>query len=888
MDLYEGETLREKIERGPLPVEEGMGIAVQIIQGLARAHEKGIVHRDIKPANIFVSNDGIVRILDFGLAKLSGQSRITREGSTLGTAAYMSPEQARGDEVDQRTDIWAMGAVLYEMFTGQLPFKTEYQTALIYSILNEDPEAPTAIREEIRDELEALILRALEKDSGARYASGSKMLAALQEQQLSGPSPIMPGDPRRILNQILKRPIMASGLVVIVLGGVAAGAWMLERSAKVSHAREELLPQVQAALQENPYNIPFEMYAVAQEARQSIQDDPEFMEVWTDIAASVSVITDPPGASVRVRQFGSTDEEWQLLGVTPLDSVELPRSYLQWRIEKEGYESRDDVMTTFASISGRFAPAAYDISLDRIGSIPEGMVRVSRDTSLGAFFMDRYEVTNSQYREFVRAGGYVDRSFWSEPFMENGREISWEEAVTRFVDATGRPGPATWRGGGYADGEDDHPVTGISWFEAAAYAEFAEKRIPSVDHWGAAARWQGAGRYLIHEYLLPASNFSGAGPRPIGAGMWFGPYGLLDMAGNAREWCWNESPKGRCLRGGAWDDATYMYWNITQASPFDRSAKNGVRCMSIPAGSSPPPSAFEPMTPDEEYDIKKVEQISEDVFRIYRDQFAYDRIPPEAATEFRRESAEDWVTEKVSFNNFNTGERMSAYLFLPRNVVPPYQTVVYFPGAGATRVSSSEHIEERPEFVRNIRYIVKSGRAVVHPIAVAMYERVISDSAWDAMGPHQFVDYRVRLVREYKRTIDYLESRSDIDTSRLAYLGMSWGARYGNVILAVEDRFKAAILQVGGVRLEPDERPEVRQLYYTPRITVPVLMLNGEYDMTFPLELNVKPMFEMIGTPEEHKRLKIYPTDHFIPPDELLKESLAWLDTYLGPVQYKK
>jgi dienelactone hydrolase len=230
---------------------------------------------------------------------------------------------------------------------------------------------------------------------------------------------------------------------------------------------------------------------------------------------------------------------------------------------------------------------------------------------------------------------------------------------------------------------------------------------------------------------------------------------------------------------------------------------------------------------------------------------------------------------------------MSVYLFLPKNAVPPFQTVVYFPGSWAARSTPSENIDKSSAFIRNVQYLMKSGRAVVHPITIDMYERARSGSRERPMGPHQFLDYRVRIVREYRRTLDYLESRSDIDSNRLAYYGMSWGGAYANLILAVEERFKGAILEVGGLRLESRVRPEVRMLYYTPRISVPVLMLNGEYDMLFPLELNVKPMFEMIATPEEHKRLKVYQTDHFIPPDEFLKETLAWLDKYLGPVQYK-
>ena len=149
MAYYEGETLREKIEREPLKLEEAVDIAVQVAQGLAQAHEKGIVHRDIKPANIFLTDDGLVKILDFGLAKLAGNTKLTKDGSTLGTVAYMSPEQTRGDFVDFHTDIWSLGVVLYEMLTGQLPFRGDYEQAIMYAILNSEPEPAETIRKEL-------------------------------------------------------------------------------------------------------------------------------------------------------------------------------------------------------------------------------------------------------------------------------------------------------------------------------------------------------------------------------------------------------------------------------------------------------------------------------------------------------------------------------------------------------------------------------------------------------------------------------------------------------------------------------------------------------------------------------------------------------------------
>ena len=179
MEYLGGETLKKKIERGPLKVEEAIDVAIQVAHGLTKAHEHGIVHRDIKPANIMVTTDGVAKIVDFGLAKLSGQARLTRTGSTLGTAAYMSPEQARGEEIDQRTDIWSLGVVLYEMLTGLCPFRSEYGQALIYSILNEEPAPLGSLRPDIPAEMERLVQKAMAKDRVERFRNAGELLAEL-------------------------------------------------------------------------------------------------------------------------------------------------------------------------------------------------------------------------------------------------------------------------------------------------------------------------------------------------------------------------------------------------------------------------------------------------------------------------------------------------------------------------------------------------------------------------------------------------------------------------------------------------------------------------------------------------------------------------------------
>jgi non-specific serine/threonine protein kinase len=181
MSYYEGGTLKDTIREKPLASSKAIEIAVQVARGLAEAHEKGVIHRDIKPANIMMTAKGQVKIMDFGLAKLSGGEGITEIGIPMGTVAYMSPEQARGRDIDHRTDIWSLGVVLYEMISGQLPFKGENAHAIIYSILNEEPVPVTSIRPGIGSPLERTINKALTKDPDSRYQAAGDLLADLME-----------------------------------------------------------------------------------------------------------------------------------------------------------------------------------------------------------------------------------------------------------------------------------------------------------------------------------------------------------------------------------------------------------------------------------------------------------------------------------------------------------------------------------------------------------------------------------------------------------------------------------------------------------------------------------------------------------------------------------
>ena len=175
MEFVEGDSLDKKIESGPLKLEEALDIGGQIAKGLEAAHKKKIYHRDIKPQNVIVGDDGHVTVMDFGLAQLADRSRLTRDGTTLGTVAYMSPEQTEGSGTDHHTDIWSLGVVLYEMITGRLPFKGDYDQAVMYSILNEQPEPMTGLRTGVPMELEAAAAKCMAKATKDRYGAVAEL-----------------------------------------------------------------------------------------------------------------------------------------------------------------------------------------------------------------------------------------------------------------------------------------------------------------------------------------------------------------------------------------------------------------------------------------------------------------------------------------------------------------------------------------------------------------------------------------------------------------------------------------------------------------------------------------------------------------------------------------
>ena len=869
MELIEGETLRARLRAGPLSPDEALDIVTQASRAVAAAHEKGIVHRDLKPENVMIRRDGYVKVLDFGLAVLrhgisAEQSRLTAGSfetvlaTSAGTPAYMSPEQIDGRPLDARSDIFSLGVVLCEALTGTNPFARPgvIETA---SAISRTPAPAAEVTRELRPDLGAVIVRALQKDPSERYQTASDLVIDLRSSVTAAlPTP-------RARN--LSRWHLAAAVLVIAAVG-AWGAAAYRRTERLHWVREQAIPEIVRLTEADQSAAAFR---VIQTAEEYLPADPDLAKAIAGATRTVSIQSSPPGAVVEVEDYLFPKEGWLRLGTTPIEKSRIPGGYLRWKVSKPGV---GELIT---------APATRDsmrFDLETAGKAPSGMVPVSGGTwadslafvgwlgpyELPPFFIDRFEVTNRQYQDFVDNGGYTAREYWKQPFISGGRELPWAKAMEQLRDATGRPGPSTWEAGHYPEGKGDFPVTGVSWFEAAAYAEFAGKSLPVL------AQGYKAASMNFDKYVVRLSNLSGA-VAPVGQYEGLGEYGTYDLVGNVREWDANAS--GDSLRYILGRQASS--YGPEALSPFDRSPLNGFRCVKnggpIPGEAAAPRDFLH-------RDFAKASPASDEVFRVYRNLYSYDKSPLHATIDGAPAEAPDWTMQKITFDAAYGNERMAAYLFLPRHTPPPFQTVVFFPSARVNFLPSSEALGD----LSFMDYVVKSGRAVIYPIYKNLYERRAKMPALP--GPTFQREILVDWSKDLGRSIDYLESRPDIDKARIGYLGVSQGGAYGVILAAIEDRLKAVVFLDGGFFQQERPIAGLDQADFAPRLTKPVLMVNGRYDATFPYESAQLPLFNMLGTAAADKRHVTFDTPHDVRQrrTDLVAAVLAWYDKYLGRI----
>jgi formylglycine-generating enzyme required for sulfatase activity/dienelactone hydrolase/predicted Ser/Thr protein kinase len=858
MELVDGLPLDKALAQGALPVPTALDYATQIASALEAAHASGIIHRDIKPANIVITKDGRAKVLDFGLAKLverpsdeATMSGMTRPGIIVGTAAYMSPEQAQGHTVDARSDIFSFGAVLYEMLAGRRPFSGTSDVGVLTSILRDQPPPVRTLRHDVPADVEPIVTRAMQKDAAARYQNAGAMRADLARTHAALTRPP---------DTVWRRPSVLIPAALLLAGVVVFAGWQAIHARRVRYARGEGLHEIDR-LQNSGRSILAVQKAVALE-RYAPDDVRRVRETWLDF----NVITEPADALVEVKNYGDLEGGWLPLGRTPVHD-RLPFGYYRLRLTKPGYKP----LEVSAGI-GR-----SPVVLTPEASAAPGMVFVpggaytagnAPPVQLPDYWIDQLEVTNAQFKAFVDAGGYRDAKYWKAPFREQGRTLTFDEAVARFRDATGQPGPATWELGSYPEGQADFPVGGISWFEAAAFAQFAGKSLPSVYHW-----YRASGVDEMYSDVLQLSNFDGKGPVKTGARQGLGPWGTLDMAGNVKEWTANEATGTgrRYILGGGWNEPNYRFVEQDAQDAWGRYPTYGLRLVKNLGPAEHTAAPITSVTPDP----ASVVPVDDAVFESLKGFYSYDRTPLNVKVEHVDDSSPYWRREKVSFDAPFGTDRTPAYVFLPKNAKPPFQTIVLFPNAYARQVSSSASLD-----LGTFEFLIRSGRALIYPVYQGTFERRANVPA--PLTRSITRDLNVQWGKEVRRVVDYLETREDVDASKLAYFSISMGAYFGPIPVALEPRLKAAVFASGGLRYNAP--PETQSANFMPRVKVPVLLVNGKEDFSVPLAAQRR-YYELLGTPPEHKKHVALEGGH-VPQDirGLFREVLDWYDKYLGPV----
>ncbi|MBW2397289.1 MAG: SUMF1/EgtB/PvdO family nonheme iron enzyme, partial [Deltaproteobacteria bacterium] len=650
-----------------VPLATRLEIVAQVAEALEAAHSVGVLHKDLKPANILIreeTSSGKPRacLTDFGIGLVTSRAALESPGVTsvgltetlvssdsttgAGTRLYMAPEVIEGRAATPQSDIYALGVLLYQMVGG------DFSHSL----------APGWEREVGDESLLADITECVDGDPERRLAHASELAERLRGL----------GSRRHRLRARRGRRLALTGAVVlglVLLVGLF-GAGLLQQRAKIRWAQETAIPRIGELVTQEAY---FEAFALAEEARVYLPNDPTLNQWRARASNTISVHTEPAGAEVFVRRYSDTDAAWQSLGPTPLDELRLPLGLFRWRVEKEGYEPVEiarfvvdpSIKEFRKKTRGIEGDPTYDIDLElsASGSLPPGMIAVEaakRGASITAsgpsatvlmplarFLIDRTEVTNAQFKEFVDAGGYRNPEYWKEPFVHEGHTLAFGEAMQRFRDSTGRPGPATWMLGDFPEATADFPVGGVSWFEASAYAAFRGKDLPTVHHWRRAAEFPDTG-YDIAPALISLSNFDGAGPAPVASHPGISVSGASDMAGNVREWSSTALGDGRFLIGGAWNDASYEFNSFLFAhhSPWERAPQNGFRCVQYLSGAGL--DELQKPIDAPEIDIERAMKFSfsDEVWAVIKNSAAYDPTALDPILERVEENASgriEWI-----------------------------------------------------------------------------------------------------------------------------------------------------------------------------------------------------------------------------------------------------
>jgi serine/threonine protein kinase/predicted esterase len=861
---------------------------------------------------------------------------LTETGVLPATRSYASPEHLSGHVCTLASDVYSLGVILYELLVGVHPFltsdcrlgtsdaiadprvSTPYQTLVSLRDRKSRPNRPTvadrteeaasdaileiawhrsttvpSLLKQVRGDIANIVMTAIRKDPSRRYNSARDIADEL-DRCLEGRPVRACGDSiayhvgraiRRNVAHILVAILVLSQLILVPLGI----AWHREALREAEETRRQVAEEVRREKKAREDTVPlikvlhnrrkfFHGYYAALDALHTLPDHGELQELFDNMTEDVKVCSVPSGAEIWIRPSSDPEIAWKYVGKTPFQG-RLPRAVLHWRFRIPGL--RDVVVSRHVN---HFSKRPIDLLAN--DQAPAGMIPVPGGSEAliyasaervkidAPYYLGKYEVTNAEFERFRAASGYLRSELW--PRIErDGVEVTLAEAREQFqlfMDSTGQVGPSTWENGRYPAGHAAHPVSGVSWYEAMAYARFAESSLPTVYHWYAAADT------MRLAAVVPNSNLLSAAAVPVGTFRGIGAHGTFDMAGNVREWTSTETEDGqRYLLGGMWSDQPYMFNEPVARPPLDRSPGNGIRCVRYTEPVAQQLTVSRHLTVR---DFSRIEPCSDIEFEQFIvPTFADTERPLEVVIKSDSTRFGYRCLELSFLSAYDDKTRVTAYLYLPDQgkFAPPYQTIIHFPGGYAT-------MQEEMEGPWPDAYLAM-GRAILCPTYFGTYER--RDPSFNTPQPRQSREYDEsiqKIVLDYRRAIDAVEQFPDLlDAERLAYFGYSWGAALGPLLLALDDRCQAAVLVCGGTP-QTTANPLTETTNFYSRVQTPCLMLNCENDGIFPeaAQLHLYHSLPLAEGQQKLRRTYQVDTGHMVPAAGLIDEATQWFNRWMG------
>lgn len=698
--------------------------------------------------------------------------------------------------------------------------------------------------------------------------------------------------PGEALLRGLSFEIAGSGLLLLTL----AGLFIYNRSRKGAAVQVDIDDTVARIEQLIAQGHLAEAYDLAQEVSGQLNPDTYDVAWWDQFSAIGMIKTVPANASVEWRPYNGRNVEWREIGVMPEDGLRFPIASLQFRLSAPGYVTQEfaaanpsqNLHNPLYSNEGETVPGLPESRVLTLSTHEEpGMVYAAERLMLigltglpfegpytvSGSYMDVHPVSNAEYLAFVQSGAYLKSELWEGlPWPE---DIDWRKLLSSFVDSTDQPGPAGWELGQYPDGAGNHPVTGVSWYEAEAYARWSGKRLPSVHEWARAALPLDAGMTPIAVAIMNFSNFHGRGKHARGEYPSLSAVGCYDMFGNVREWAWNEVSEGRASLGGCDTDLPYFAVWVNTESPMIRDADHGFRCCK---GDVEP--ALLDAVERNERNYEGEQPVPDEVFKALVQPLTPVKRAVDSELLETRELGGGVTLERYQIAS-GYGERISLYCVFPKDR-KPCPALVNFPGMGSFMGSTME--TDVQDILDPMDFVIRQlGCALVFPAWTGAFER-FDGGPFPAEDDLRSVWFQrtQRWIQEAAQSLNFAEEHPRLDANKVGFLGVSFGATNTLPILALEPRFKSALLFSGSLMSHymfgfADSKN------YLPRVKIPVLFMNGRYDSIVSADEELLALrMSLLGTDEAYKKQVLYDAGHWPFPQHLFKKEVAdWLKTTL-------